>query len=131
MTRSILEGVAYGLKDSFTLILNNGHGPIEQLRASGGGIKSPLWWQILASVLEAPLTTVGVVEGAAYGAALLGAVGKGVWPDAATACEQVVKLVDMTYPDERQVGIYRSMYPVYRELYPSLKSIFHHTSEES
>jgi xylulokinase len=61
MTRAVLEGVAFGLKDSFVLIQNAGLGSIVQVRASGGGIKSPLWRQILASVLEAELTTVGVV----------------------------------------------------------------------
>jgi xylulokinase len=125
MTRAVLEGVAYGLKDSFTLIQEAGQGPVEQLRASGGGIKSALWKQILASVLEAPLTTVGVVEGAAYGAALLGGVGAGVWPDVETACKQVIQLAEMTNPDERQVGIYHTMYPLFRELYPALKPTFH------
>jgi xylulokinase len=99
-------------------------GAIVQVRASGGGTKSPLWRQILASVLEAELTTVGVVEGAAYGAALLAGVGAGVWSDVATACEEVVRLSEVTNPNERQVVIYRRMYPLYRELYPALKSTF-------
>jgi len=124
MTRAILEGVAFGLKDIFTLIQNAGLGAFVQVRASGGGIKSPLWRQILASVLEAELTTVGVVEGAAYGAALLAGVGAGVWPDVANACEKEIKVTGITSPDERQVVKYRNMYPLYREFYPALKSIF-------
>jgi xylulokinase len=75
LTRSVLEGVAFGLKDSFMLIQNAGLGNIHQVRASGGGIKSTLWRQILASVLEAELVTVNAVEGAAYGAALLAGMG--------------------------------------------------------
>jgi xylulokinase len=129
MTRAVLEGVAFGLKDIFALIQNAGLGEIVQVRASGGGIKSPLWRQILASVLEAELTTVGVVEGAAYGAALLAGVGAGVWPNVATACKKVVKMAEIAKPNERQVGIYRVMYPIYRELYPALKSTFKRLSE--
>jgi xylulokinase len=124
MTRAVLEGVAFGLKDSFTLIQNAGLGAIEQVRASGGGIKSRLWRQILANVLEAELSTVGVVEGAAYGAALLAGVGAGVWSNVATACKDVVRLVEITHPDERDVAIYRSVYPLYCQLYPALQPIF-------
>jgi len=77
MTRAVLEGVSFGLKDSFTLIQNAGLGEIKQVRASGGGTKSALWRQILASVLGAELVTVNTTEGAAYGAGLLAAVGAG------------------------------------------------------
>jgi len=70
------------------------------------------------------LTTVGVVEGAAYGAALLAGVGAGVWSNVATACTEVVRLAEITKPNEEQVVIYRITYPIYRELYPSLKSSF-------
>ena len=124
MTRAVLEGVAFGLKDIFTLIQNAGLGAIIQVRASGGGVKSPLWRQILASVLEADLITVDTVEGAAYGAALLAGVGAGVWSNVATACKEVVKLAEITKPNEAQVVIYRIMYPIYRELYPALRSTF-------
>ncbi len=81
MTRAVIEGVSFGLKDSFTLIQNTGLGAITQVRASGGGTKSALWRQILASVLEAELVTINTADGAAYGAALLAAVGAGTWPD--------------------------------------------------
>lgn len=124
LTRAVLEGVSFGLKDIFILIQHAGLGEINQVRASGGGIKSALWRQILASVLETELVTVNAVEGAAYGAALLAGVGVGVWPDVATACRQVIKVVDTTKPDESQAIIYRKMYPLFRELYPALKSSF-------
>jgi xylulokinase len=125
MTHAVLEGVAFGLKDIFTLIQNAGLGTIVQVRASGGGTKSALWRQILASVLEAELTTLGVIEGAAYGAALLAGVGAGAWPDVVTACSNIVKTEKITHPNEGQVMIYRNMYPLFRELYPALKSTFH------
>jgi len=124
MTRAVLEGVAFGLKDNFMLIQNAGLGSIDQIRASGGGIKSRLWRQILASVLGYELVTVSVVEGAAYGAALLAGVGAGYWADVALACKEVIRLTEFTKPGEMQVAIYRDAYPIYRELYPSLKPIF-------
>ncbi len=124
LTRAVLEGVSFGLKDIFTMIQHAGLGEINQVRASGGGIKSALWRQILSSVLEAELVTVNAVEGAAYGAALLAGVGVGVWPDVATACKQVIKIAEITKPDERQAIMYRKMYPLYRELYPALKFSF-------
>jgi xylulokinase len=124
MTRALLEGVAFGLKDSFTLIQNAGLGTITQVRASGGGTKGALWRQILASVLEAELVTVNTTEGAAYGAALLAGVGTGAWPDVQSACKACIKITGSTLPDLSQVDIYRKAYSLYQELYPALKNSF-------
>jgi xylulokinase len=124
MTRAVLEGVSFGLKDSFTLIQNAGLGAITQVRASGGGTKGALWRQILASVLEAELVTVNTTEGAAYGAALLAGVGAGAWPDVLAACKACVKITGSTMPDSSQVDAYRKSYSLYQELYPALKSSF-------
>ncbi len=125
MTRAVLEGVSFGLKDSFTLIQNAGLGEIRQVRASGGGTKGALWRQILASALEAELVTaVGTSEGAAFGAALLAGVGAGAWSDVPGACKAAVKITGSTDPDPAQVEAYRKAYPLYRELYPALKSSF-------
>jgi xylulokinase len=120
----LLEGVAYGLKDSFTLIKTAGLGEIRQVRASGGGTKGALWRQILASALEAELVTVNTTEGAAFGAALLAGVGVGVWSDVPAACATVVKITSSTPPDLGQVEVYRRVYPLYQELYPALKPSF-------
>jgi xylulokinase len=124
MTRAVLEGVSFGLKDSFTLIQNAGLGKITQVRASGGGTKSALWRQILASVLEAELVTVNTTEGAAYGAALLAGVGAGAWSDILAACKAAIQLTGSTIPEPAQVEAYRKAYPLYQELYPALKSNF-------
>jgi len=124
MTRAVLEGVSFGLKDSFTLIQNAGLGAITQVRASGGGTKSALWRQILASVLEAELVTVNTTEGAAYGAALLAGVGAGAWMDVVSACKAAIKLTGSTMPDPSQVDVYQKSYPLYQELYPALKPSF-------
>ena len=124
LTRALLEGVSFGLKDSFTLIQQAGLGEIRQVRASGGGTKGALWRQILASVLEAELVTVNTTEGAAFGAALLAGVGAGEWSSVPAACAAAVKITGSTRPDPTQVEAYRKSYPLYRELYPALKPGF-------
>lgn len=124
MTRAVLEGVAFGLKDSFTLIQSAGLGSITQVRASGGGTKGALWRQILASVLEAELVTVNTAEGAAFGAALLAGVGAGAWHDVPTACKETIRITGRTLPDDGQMKVYRKMYPIYQDLYPTLKNNF-------
>jgi xylulokinase len=124
LTRALLEGVSFGLKDSFTLIQNAGLGEIRQVRASGGGTKGALWRQILASVLEAELVTVNTTEGAAFGAALLAGVGAGAWADVPAACAATIRITGSTHPDPVQVEAYRKAYPLYRELYPALKPGF-------
>jgi xylulokinase len=124
MTRAVLEGVSFGLKDSFTLIQNAGLGAITQVRASGGGTKGALWRQILASVLAAELVTVNTTEGAAYGAAILSGVGAGAWIDVASACKVCIKITGSTQPEPSQVDAYRKAYPLYQELYPALKASF-------
>jgi len=124
MTRAVLEGVAFGLKDSFQLIQNAGLEAITQVRASGGGTKGALWRQILASVLNAELVTVNTTEGGAYGAALLAGVGAEAWMDVPSACRACIKITGSTQPDPSQVEVYRNAYSVYQELYPALKGSF-------
>src|SRR5512145_57339 len=121
MTRAVLEGVAFGLKDSFTLIQNAGLGTITQVRASGGGTKGALWRQIMASVLNTELVTINTTEGGAYGAALLAGVGAGAWTDVVTACKACIQITGSTLPDAAQVDVYQKSYTMYQELYPALK----------
>src|SRR4029078_5071944 len=92
LTRSILEGVAFGIKDMFCLMRDAGLGSIDEIRVSGGGAKSLLWRQILADTLGADLVTVNTTEGAAFGAALLAGVGAGVWADVDAACAQTIAI---------------------------------------
>ncbi len=123
MTRAVLEGVAFGIKDSFTLIQNAGLGAIDQVRISGGGAKSSLWRQIMADVLGAELVTVNTTEGAAYGAALLAAVGAGIYPDVGTACDATIQITGDTQPGP-QSDAYQGIYPRYQALYPALAGEF-------
>jgi xylulokinase len=124
LTRAVLEGVAFGLKDSFALLQGAGLGAIEQVRVSGGGAQSQLWRQILADVLNVELVTVNTTEGAAYGAALLAGVGVNVWPDVDTACAQTIKTENAVAPNAEDVSRYESLYPHYRNLYATLRPTF-------
>jgi xylulokinase len=125
LTRSILEGVAFGLKDIFCLMKDAGLASVEQIRLSGGGAKSSLWRQILADVFAAELVTVNTTEGAAFGAALLAGVGAGVWSNVDEACAQTVFVSESIVPNTSAVETYRAMYEHYQSLYPALKQTFH------
>ncbi len=129
MTRAVLEGVAFGLRDSMELMKQSGLGEITQVRVSGGGAKSALWRQILADVMDSELVTVNTTEGAAYGAAVLAGVGAGAWASVPEACAAAVKIVDRVTPQPRQVAVYGALYPLYRGLYPALKPTFDHAIE--
>jgi len=124
LTRAVLEGVAFGLRDSFELMKSVGLTTIQQVRVSGGGARSPLWRQILADVLNSELVTVNTTEGAAYGAALLAGVGAGIWPDVDTACAQVIHVTGSTQPEPNAAARYNAVYAEYCALYPALKNSF-------
>lgn len=127
MTRAVLEGVAFGLRDSLELIRSAG--PIGQVRVTGGGARSALWRQILADVLNVELITVNTTEGAAYGAALLAGVGAGRWPTVAESCAATIRPVERTTPIAKHVPLYERGYGHYRSLYPALRPLFHAVSE--
>jgi xylulokinase len=122
LTRAVLEGVTFGLRDSLELMRALGLS-IDQVRASGGGARSPLWRQMLADVFDAEIVTVKVTEGAAYGAALLAGVGAGVYEDVAEACATAVQLTGHTGPGPA-VSVYADFYPRYQALYPALAPEF-------
>ena len=124
MIRAVLEGVAFGLRDGFTLLSQVGLGQLARVRISGGGAGSPLWRAILASALSIPLETVAASEGAAYGAALLAGVGAGIWPNVAAACAATIHPGEITSPVVEWQAEYERLYPVYRSLYPALKPAF-------
>jgi xylulokinase len=125
-----LEGVAFGIKDSFTLIQRAGLGEIDQVRISGGGARSSLWSQILADVLGVELATVNTTEGAAYGAALLAAVGAGCFESVEAACAAAIRITGQTAPSDASRD-YQDFYPRYQALYPALRSEFAQLSHMS
>jgi xylulokinase len=127
LTRAVLEGVSYGLRDSLELMRALGLS-IEQVRTSGGGARSPLWRQMLADVFDTEIVTVKVTEGAAYGAALLAGVGAGVYESVAEACDRAVQMTGRTDPGPA-VSVYADYYPRYRALYPALAREFEAMAE--
>ncbi|HLA17651.1 MAG TPA: xylulokinase [Candidatus Limnocylindrales bacterium] len=123
MTRAVLEGVAFGLRDGLDLMLGAGVPAPDQIRASGGGTASPLWRQILADVLGAEIATVKTTEGAAYGAGLLAAVGAGWFPTVETAAAELVIATPAATPGP-DAQTYADAHALYRELYPALVPTF-------
>jgi xylulokinase len=119
VVRSVLEGVAYGLRDSLELLRNLGVSA-DRGRISGGGARGELWPRIVASVLELPLERTTVEEGAAFGAALLGGVAAGAFGDVHEAVAACVHVRETIEPDAAWSAAYRDGYARFRELYPAL-----------
>jgi xylulokinase len=124
LTRAVLEGVAFGLKDGLDLMTDAGVPVPEQIRASGGGTASPLWRQILADVLDAEIARVRTTEGAAYGAAMLGAVGAEWYGDVAAIADAWVETTPVASPGA-DAARYAELHAEYRKLYPALAPTFH------
>ncbi|HEX8684419.1 MAG TPA: xylulokinase [Ardenticatenaceae bacterium] len=127
LTRAVLEGVTYGLRDSLEIMRDLGL-TFEQVRASGGGARSQLWLQILADTFDTEIVTVNATEGAAYGAALLAAVGAGIYPTVQEASAAALQVTGRTRPGAA-VAVYEDFYPRYRALYPALKGEFEALAE--
>jgi len=122
MVRAVMEGVAYGLRDSLELLRALGV-QAETGRASGGGARSRLWLRIVASTLNVPIELTSVEEGAAYGAALLGAVAGGEFADVHEAVEACVRVREVIEPDAHWIESYAEGYERFRELYPALRAV--------
>ncbi len=134
LTRAVLEGVAFGLKDCFDLMAAAPKPPSAgraaadarptTARISGGGAKGALWRQIVASVLGVRVERVNSTEGAAFGAALLAGVGTGVWPDVPCACARTIAVTGEDQPVDAWRETYARLHQVYRSLYPALTPTF-------
>ena len=122
MVRAVMEGVAYGLRDSFELVTALGM-RAKTGRASGGGARSRLWLTIVATTLNVPIELTAVEEGAAYGAALLGAVAGGEFADVRQAVDACVRVRDVIEPDAAWKETYAEGYLRFRELYPALREV--------
>jgi xylulokinase len=120
--RAILEGVAFSLRDTFT-IFQEIEVPVKTIRLGGGGARSPLWRQIQADIYGQQVDTVEAEEGAAYGAAILAGVGAKAWPSVDAACDAVVRVAGSTTPNSADTLAMEKAYAVYRRIYPAMKSI--------
>jgi xylulokinase len=120
--RAIMEGVAFSLRDTFT-IFEQIAVPVKTIRLGGGGARSPLWRQIQADVYGHEVETVAVEEGAAYGAAILAGIGAKAWPTVDAACAGVVHVASATVPSVQDSLVMNRAYSSYRRIYPSMKAI--------
>lgn len=122
MTQAVLEGVAFGLRDSLEVARSIGVNP-ERTKICGGGAKSPLWRKIIANVMNMKVDLIESEEGPGYGAAILAAVGCGVFDSVEEAAKKLVKVTGTEEPDPELVQKYEERYQEFKELYPALKGI--------
>jgi xylulokinase len=124
MTRAVMEGVTFSLKDCLDLILDTGS-PVSEIRATGGGARSELWRQLQADIMGLPVYRTVVDEGAAYGAALLAGVAARVFANVADARSLVRVRPDVSVPDERRKNLYERYHSVFKEFYVGAASVMH------
>jgi len=123
MIRAVLEGVAFGLCDSVELLRSAGWNGTS-LRALGGGARSPLWKEIIASATGLVLEEINIDEGPALGAAIPAGVGAGLYGDVAEASDSIIKVVGQVEPNPQWQKLYGDLYKVFKKLYPALKEPF-------
>ena len=123
MTQAVLEGVAFGLRDSLEVARSLGI-KIERTKICGGGAKSPLWKKIIANVMNLKVDVPAVEEGPSMGGAMLAAVGCGAYPDVETIAEKFVHVVETVEPDPELVAKYEERYQKFKKLYPTMKELF-------
>jgi xylulokinase len=130
LARAVMEGVAMSLRDSLEIIRQLDV-PVREMRISGGGAKSGLWKQICADVMNKAACTINAEQGAAYGVALLAAVGSGQYKNIEEACKATIQVVAKTPTKKSAVGTYDRLFPIYQSLYPALKPTFEKIAEEA
>ena len=123
MTQAVLEGVAFGLRDSLEVARSLGLS-ITASKICGGGAKSPLWKKIIANILNLKLEIIESEEGPALGGAILAAVACGEYATVKEACEKIVKVVDMVEPEDDLVKKYEERYQQFKRIYPSVRGLY-------
>ena len=123
MTQAVLEGVAFALRDSLEVAKSLGI-PITRTKICGGGAKSPLWCKMIANILNLKVDKIESEEGPALGAAMLAAVGCGVYGSVEEIAEKMVKVVDTIEPDPAIAAKYDEKYAQFKQIYPALKPVF-------
>ena len=123
MARAVLEGVAYGLRDSLEIFREMGV-QTTQIRLSGGGARSEVWRQIQADIFNRECVTINMDEGPAFGVALLAGVGTGLFPTVQAACAQTIAVTHRIAPVADDAAVYARYYPIFVKLYADLKDDF-------
>ena len=128
MVRAVMEGVAFGMRDNLELLRSQGLRPSDAV-IQGGAANSPLWRQLTTDIMGIPLYRVNTSEGAAFGAAILAAVGAGAYADVPAACNAMVQREDESRPQPALVSQYEEVYDAYSALYPALAPGFKRLAE--
>lgn len=123
LARAVMEGATYAMRDSLE-IAKGMDIPVREIRLSGGGARSEYWRQMQADIYGQPVVTVNAEEGPAYGVALLAAAGIGAYKDVVEACNATISVVTKTKANSSAKKVYNKAYPVYQNLYQSLKADF-------
>jgi xylulokinase len=127
LTRAVLEGITYGLRDSLELMKESGVG-ITELRVNGGGARSRFWRQMIADIFGIPVVTVNSTDGPAYGAAVMAASGV-TGKEITELCDEWIRTVDRIEPSADRQKQYEAYYNIYRSLYPTLRDTFHQLTD--
>ncbi len=128
MTQAVLEGVTFALRDALEIARGFGI-EITRVRLNGGGAKSPLWCKIVANVMNVCVDKINSEEGPGYGAAILAAVGCGVFKSVEEAAAKLIKVVSTTEQDPETVALYEKQYQKFRTVYPALKPVYSKLAE--
>jgi xylulokinase len=123
MTRAVLEGVAFSLRDTFELMKEMGI-EITDISINGGGAKSKLWCHIIADVLNVKVNKLNTNEGPAYGASILAAVGFKLFDTVEDACDKFIKVTETINPKKENCELYNQKYEKFRKIYPATKELF-------
>ena len=122
MSKAILEGVAFALKDCIEIAKTNGIFPTYS-SICGGGAKSRIWKQIVADVLNIPIHVLKTNQGPSYGAAILAMVGDGIYKNVEEATKSIIKVEEIIQPSQNRIEYYQKKYELFKKLYPALKNI--------
>jgi xylulokinase len=123
LTRAILEGVSFALRDSLEIIKDMKMDVIE-VRVSGGGARSYLWRSILSDIFNTKVSLINSQDGPAYGAAILASVGAGLYSSVTDACKSLISVKETIEPNIKNISRYDAIYDLYKDLYPNLKDSF-------
>lgn len=123
LTQAVLEGVAFGIRDSLEVARSLGI-DITRSKICGGGAKSPLWKKIFANVLNIDIDIVETEEGPGYGGAMLAAVACGAYPSVSEITQKLVHIVDTVHPSPDIAAHYEDKYRQFQTIYPTMKPLF-------
>ncbi len=130
LVRAVLEGITFAMRDSLEIIRSLGV-EINEIRATGGGGKSPFWRQLQADIYGCEIASIGSDQGPSFGAAIMAGVGTGVYSSIPEACDAVIAVTERTEPDSGRMKEYEEYYQVFHSLYPGIRDACHALSKKA